>query len=493
MPGFAQNVYAALRLRHGAVAALRDERSLPPERLLQAVWQHQRLRRECLRTLDGETVRVLHPGFPSGGQGPDFRGAVLQIGTSPAQSGDVEVDVRSNGWRAHGHHRNKAFREVLLHVVWDTERTACFGGRTLALKPVLDAPLAELNLWLDREPICNLPASFRGRCAAPLRQLPEAALIELLEQAARVRLQAKASLLHSRARQVGWEQALWEGLFRAAGYQHNVWPMQCLAETRGAWQRPEDKVITLQSRLLGLSGLLPVELTRRETAADGYLRQVWDRWWRERDELSGSCLPRTVWHLHRQRPANHPQRRLALLAHWLSQADLPGRLEQWCQASVAENALQRSFCEILAVDRDDFWSWHWTLRSPRMVKPQPLLGAARSTDIAINVALPWLWIRAAQGQNVRLCEETERRYSAWPAAEDNSVLRLARQRLLGATTSQFFRRAALQQGLMQIVRDFCDHSNAICDHCGFPELVREWPQGKPGSAPPALPTRGRSG
>jgi hypothetical protein len=32
--------------------------------------------------------------------------------------------------------------------------------------------------------------------------------------------------------------------------------------------------------------------------------------------------------------------------------------------------------------------------------------------------------------------------------------------------------AAAQQGLLQIVRDFCDHSNAICADCRFPELVR---------------------
>jgi hypothetical protein len=27
---------------------------------------------------------------------------------------------------------------------------------------------------------------------------------------------------------------------------------------------------------------------------------------------------------------------------------------------------------------------------------------------------------------------------------------------------------------MQVVRDFCEHSNAICTGCRFPELVRGW-------------------
>ena len=31
-----------------------------------------------------------------------------------------------------------------------------------------------------------------------------------------------------------------------------------------------------------------------------------------------------------------------------------------------------------------------------------------------------------------------------------------------------------QQGLLQVVRDFCEHSNSLCSECPFPELVRQW-------------------
>ena len=129
--------------------------------------------------------------------------------------------------------------------------------------------------------------------------------------------------------------------------------------------------------------------------------------------------------------------------------------------------------EILQIEPDEFWSWHWTIRSPRLKKPQPLLGAARVTDLAVNVILPWLWIRAFEGKNRELQREIENRFHAWPAAEDNSVLRLARQRLLGSPCHAL-RSAAEQQGLIQIVRDFCDHSNAVCDQCRFPELVKDF-------------------
>ena len=76
-----------------SLPALREHESSPPEILLQAVWRHQRLLREQLATLDGRTVRILHPGFLNREGGPDFRGAVVQFGEEPPRTGDVEVDI----------------------------------------------------------------------------------------------------------------------------------------------------------------------------------------------------------------------------------------------------------------------------------------------------------------------------------------------------------------------------------------------------------------
>jgi hypothetical protein len=466
--------YAQWRVRCGVVPILREDQDSPPESLLQTIWQHQRLLRDQLQTLDGQSVRILHPGFRSLEGGPDFRGAVIQFGDGPAKSGDVEVDLRSNGWRSHGHDRNPNFKNVMLHVIWDGERPAPNSPPTLRLREKLDAPLGELSLWLGGEASQVLPEEFRGQCCAPLKELSPERLANLLRQAAHVRLQAKGAQFQARARQEGWEQSLWEGLFKALGYKHNIWPMQRLAELRPRWSAGQPNLLGVQARLLGLSGLLPVELTRSQAGTDDYIRRVWDHWWRERDGFSDCALPRSLWHLHGLRPANHPQRRLALVARWFADNDRPAKLERWCADEAPKKSLADSLLEILAVEPDDYWSWHYTFRSARLAKPQPLLGGTRATDLAINVVLPWLWMRASEGGNATLRNEVERRYFAWPAAEDNAVLRLARERLLGGASKKALPDAASQQGLLQIVRDFCDHSNAICEQCQLPRLVREF-------------------
>ncbi len=512
MSAFLTSFYAQWRIRSGVIPVLREDQESPPERLLQAIWQHQRLLREQLKTVDGQPVRILHPGFRSAEGGPDFRGAVVAVDEAPPQSGDVEVDLRSSGWRAHGHDRNPAFKNVILHVIWESERPAPGAPPVLPLRQVLDAPLGELSLWLGGEAAESLPEELRGKCCEPLRGLAPERLQELLHQAAQVRLQSKAAQFQARARQAGWEQALWEGLFRALGYKHNVWPMQRLAELRPRWatfgEKPAgrggarqptggretedgglrtgtpypDEALTVQARLFGISGLLPVELTRAHTGTDQYLRQIWDQWWRERDAFSDCILPHSLWHLYGLRPANHPQRRLALASRWALAANLAARLERWCARPLPDNHLVSALLETLQVQPDGFWSWHCTFRSARLKQAQPLLGATRVTDLAVNVVLPWLWVRAVEGKSETMQRTIEHRYFTWPPAQDNAVLRLARQRLLSGALPRALTGAAAQQGLIQIVRDFCQHSNALCENCRLPELVREWnsqPSGDP--------------
>lgn len=448
----------------------------PPERLLQQVWFHQRLRRDQLKTEEGTTVRVLHPGFWNREAGPDFREALVQFGNERPVTGDIEIDLRPAGWRGHGHENNPAYRGVILHVIWEADRKSPGSLPTLALRTSLDAPLNELRLWLGTEP--GWPGALVGQCSAPLRVLSEGALQELLRQAALVRLEGKGRALGARARQAGWEQALWEGLFGALGFKHNVWPMRRVAELLPDLAEDGSEagknVLLLQSRLLGVSGLLPLELTRGNSGVDRYLRQVWDLWWRESGRFVDVSLPQKLWRFGGLRPANQPYRRLALASHWLVSGDLPARLERWFTSAIEDSRLENSLCEVLqAGENDPFWSCHWTFRSRRIAKPRPLLGAPRVADLAMNVILPWFRVRALSGGNETLAKTAELRYFAWPRAQDNATLRLARQRLFGGSRPTTLHTAALQQGLLQIVRDFCEQSNSLCEKCSFPEIVRE--------------------
>jgi hypothetical protein len=472
VPGVSPSIYSQWRAQNESRLLLRERHAgpHPPERVLQSIWHHQRLQRGQLTTIDGRPVRVLHPGFWNHEAGPDFRGAVVQIGEEEARSGDIEIDWERQNWRAHQHHANPAYANVILHVVWSNGPGAAGALPTVALEKFLDRPLNEMQTWAAGAAAEAWPDALRGACSGPLGELPREQAEELLRQAAVVRFERKALELEIRARQAGWEQSLWEGLFRALGYKQNVWPMQRVAELLPSLGDGAPAVAIWQARLFGVSGFL--DASHEKSRNNEYLRTLWDHWWREREKFQDVVLPKNLWRLSGLRPANQPQRRLALAAHWLVSKNFLSRLEEWFVNDSKAQAPEQTLLSCLQPPLDEFWSRHWTFQSPRLDKAQPLLGESRATDLAINVILPWFWSRARAGKNQKLVQLAEQRFLAWPPAQDNSLLRLARQRLLGRQKGAGANSAAGQQGLLQIVRDFCDHSNAVCADCLFPEMVR---------------------
>jgi hypothetical protein len=230
----------------------------------------------------------------------------------------------------------------------------------------------------------------------------------------------------------------------------------------------------LQARLLGVGGLLPIDLPRTEAASDSYVRMLWDCWWREQEQYRHLMLPRAIWRFNGIRPANHPQRRLALVSHWLTTSDLVARLEKWLGSNDRTQDKVQGLLELLHVARDDFWFRHWTIRSKALLKSQPLIGLPRLTDLALNVVLPWALARADSLADAATSAQVQKLYLEWPGGEDNAVLKLARRRLLGTNSRELLRSGAAQQGLLQIVRDFCERSDAVCTNCRFPELVQHW-------------------
>ena len=66
--------------------------------------------------LDGHLLRVIHPGELNLHRGPDFRSARFELDGIVYQ-GDVEFHQNTNDWYLHGHHKDKACSNVLLHLV----------------------------------------------------------------------------------------------------------------------------------------------------------------------------------------------------------------------------------------------------------------------------------------------------------------------------------------------------------------------------------------
>ncbi len=231
-----------------------------------------------LRLEDGRALRVVFPGVPGGGAGPDFSGAILDAGGDLLR-GDVEIHLKASGWGAHGHTRDPAYAGVALHVVAENDGrstvTAHQSGRLIPVLVLAPLPQAGLPGFV---PPCALEAA-RGAEFGPA-----------LERMSLRRLRAKAARVQPVVASQGAGQALYGAALEVLGGTANReafaalgrrLPLATLIE-RAAPGVPRHLAFAAEMKgaaaLLSLrrAGLRPMASPGRRLEAAGAL---FARWW----------------------------------------------------------------------------------------------------------------------------------------------------------------------------------------------------------------------
>ncbi len=451
---------------------LREELiSAPSEMELQALWFEQ-LYQPTLTADDGRSVEIIQPGFWNHGGGPDFTRAVVRFQTNGKADkeltiGNVEAHLRPADWNAHGHHADPAYDETILHVVWEENGKKAFFPATSSFRRVPQVVLGTQLIapWPELQPLCAsllrgpLPDTVPGRCSPELAHLPADQIADILRAAGMFRLRQKARRWFWRQRLTSPAQALHEVLAEALGFHANQIPMRLVAQ-RLPWAKLRDmKPEARLAHLFGLAGFLPNEsVTRFQSEPRAWLRELWEIWWKARASLDYALLPRSHWKLAGLRPLNRPERRLAALAQ------IVPRIPELLAALKAHDP--ERFSKTLLAIRDPFWEKHATLTGAQLGTPCRLLGEERVHDILINIFWPMVLLDDPSEAEIGLRKVN---------AAANNASRIASQRLLTtALKPQHAREALIQQGLLQIYRDYCQSDCSNCRDCRFPELVKTW-------------------
>ena len=114
------------------------------EDFLHYLWRFKKFNTLSLKTTSGEPVVILQGGMVNTDAGPDFSDARISIGEQ-LWAGNVEIHIRSSDWDRHAHQKDKAYTNVILHVVYehDSEIKNANGHilPTLQLKGLFDEKL----------------------------------------------------------------------------------------------------------------------------------------------------------------------------------------------------------------------------------------------------------------------------------------------------------------------------------------------------------------
>ena len=420
------------------------------ERSIADIWQQGLLCGRKLMTEDGKRVEIIYPGRQNDDLGADFRDAVISTGNGVLQ-GDVEIHVRSSGWKEHGHNRNPAYNRVVLHVVMQDNAgspTILQNGETvpvIALERYPDT-FIKSNSWA-----LTLSGRIKLPCRECLRRRNREAVLEFLDRSGEKRFIEKAALFKRDIIEAGAGEALYRGIMGALGYSRNKGPflelarrlpLRVLESVTGDRVTDEDYLYYSQALLLGTSGLVPgkEQTGYREHVTDGIQVKLAGRI----QTISPCPEPMSPddWCLYKVRPNNSPVRRLitmsCLLLRYREKGLLGGII------GLVEETLESKKCRGLE-------------KGLRVGS----LGGGRAADIAVNVLLPFSLARSQYISSPRMAKKVLDLFLHYPRTANNSVERHLSAQL--GLDKGLIDTAAKQQGLIYIYKDLCTRGK--CKEC----------------------------
>ncbi len=446
---------SSVPLRASEPELLPDDPPPPDELTWQSRWFSGDFGRDFVTT-GGERVRIVDFGWWNHGAGPDFRDCVVEM-AGTTRRGSIELDPSLRDWEAHGHSANQAYSDTVLHLFLTQRSGGTFYTRTVENREV---PQVHLDIAACDPASDERSAPARpGRCVQSLASLPETRVLQIMEDAARYRLERKARRWQRIAGIHGMDQAIFQGIAEALGYSRNKLPMSVLSQRltlRFLQKRPGDA----EALLYGVAGFLDGrEADHGDEATRAWLRGLWQSWWKYRAELTPGAPARPIkWTLSGTRPVNHPQRRIAALwqivVHWKA-------IRRLLDPAAFQEKTVTAHLETLS---HPYWSTHYTLAA----KPSPaklaLLGTQRIRDILANLVYPLL---------IPDREELWPRYLRLPAPVESTKTTIAGLRLFGSAerAGEFSTKLWHHQALLQIYEDFCLANAGGCEGCPFPGQV----------------------
>ena len=448
----------------------------PSESQVIKIWQHQLLDRTGLITEDGEPIEIVYPGRINDDQGADFRDAVIATSRGLIK-GDIEIHVKSSGWREHRHHRDVVYNRVVLHVVlWHNTRMAtnlCNGRKVpiLALDKYIKIPISQWSNLVCSSVTLNMPCFKAGRC------LTADSMAGFLDRAGEERFLAKAARFQTDLAQMEASQSLYQGIMGALGYSKNKLPMLKLARSlplqilESVTQdkiSDEECLARQQALLLGTAGLLPSQ--RQDRHQEDRLEDKWidklERLWLSSRHTEAMSL--NAWRLFKVRPNNSPVRRLVAMSYLILRYRGKGILEELVNL-VREVPVSRGCQKLekgLLVTTGGYWASYFDFGSGNRIRSPTLVGSGRAADITVNVLLPFTFAWSQLTSQPELEKKACDLYRRYPKLAVNSVERHMAEQL--GLSSSLVNSAQRQQGLIHIYNSRCTQGR--CRDCWLSQL-----------------------
>jgi hypothetical protein len=363
------------------------------EEFLHYLWKYSLYNSADLKDNEGNIIEVINPGLYNRDAGPDFFNARIRINKTE-WAGNVEIHVRASHFDTHGHNRDHAFDNVILHVVAEHDKTVrnARGIEVLTVKLQFDELLFEKYTELVNNP-------YIIACQHEIGRLDRFYIRHWLHSLVIERLSEKSEMIRRILSDTGrdWEETFYRTLTRYFGFRVNTEPFEMLAKALPfkILRKHLDDRLQIEALLFGTSGLLDEGLFK-SVIDDEYYKELIREFKILSVKYSLHSIHGWLWKFSRLRPVNFPTIRISQLAAMLS---VTGGLF----SRIIEVSNIKDLRNVFDVRASEYWDDHFVFgKKSRSVSKNT--GAIATDIFLINSVVPVLFTYGQVRDNTEMCE-----------------------------------------------------------------------------------------
>lgn len=407
------------------------------EQFLHYIWFNKLfLPQQC--TTDGQRVDIIDVGQLNTDAGADVFNAKIKIGDT-LWAGNVEFHIRASDWQRHGHHTDKAYLAVILHVILEDDGQAFRSNQTAVPQIIIAYPKGVESKYE------HLNIGFIA-CADKMLQSSkiniDKTLSLLLEERLENRCVAIEHKLSNNAND--WEEAFYITTARSFGFGTNADTFEAMAQRipQKILAKHKDNLPQIEALLFGTGGFL------EKSIDDPYYELLQREYSFLQQKYRLNPIDLSMWKQFRIRPNNFPTVRIAQFANLIYRSS---RLF----SKIMEHKSYSQLVEFYRCTTSEYWDTHYNF-GVQTEKRYKRMNKSSIDSILINSVVPFFY---AYGKRFGLSEYVEIAYELLRSmpAEANSVTKGFAE--LGIKCSNAFD----SQAIKELKSRYCDTKSCfIC-------------------------------
>ena len=344
------------------------------EEFLHYVWNNGFFKTEELRTTLNQPIKIVSKGFHNHNAGPDFSNAKIVI-DDILWVGNIEMHKASSDWYAHGHEKDPAYDNVILHIVYE-DNMPVYNSNNVQIPTLVLSKYVYKGLIKNYNKLLKTKAILR--CQNDIGNIDKFTVIHYKYRLFFERLEDKYTIVKGLLNQSNndWNVVMYETLLKYFGGNVNKEAFEMLAKylSYQIFIKHIDSVFQLEALLFGVSGFL------NDDKPDAYYQKLKKEFLFLKEKYKLSVMPDKVIKFHRLRPLNFPTIRLAQFAQLCNNTTF--LFERLMNIKKKEEAY--AFFNISA---GEYWKTHYNFEKSTKSKRKNV-GTDFIDHILINVVVP---------------------------------------------------------------------------------------------------------